>query len=50
MELIFIIDGNFIKSKNKTLNEWLIQNDVYVHDDLSHLKMELILYILEMEC
>jgi len=27
-------NGSFIKSKNKTLNEWLIQNDVYVHDDL----------------
>ncbi len=27
-------NGEFVKSKNKTLNEWLIKNSVYVHDDL----------------
>ena len=27
-------NGEFVKSKNKTLNEWLIKNAVYVHDDL----------------
>ena len=31
---IFTSDGKFVKSGNKTLNEWVIKNNVYVHDNL----------------